>query len=69
MLLDDSVCKSQLEGTSESTYSLDFDVDEVDSSASCWKRFFPYGFWSEWKELARLAIPIVGSPDFAFYAS
>lgn len=37
----------------------DDEFGETEETSGCWEKYFPDGFWNEWKQLAKLAIPIV----------
>nr|CDS31279.1 multidrug and toxin extrusion protein 1 [Hymenolepis microstoma] len=40
-------------------YSSEISLQDRTERKGCWARYFPYGFWSEWRHLAVLAVPII----------
>ncbi|KAM3179697.1 hypothetical protein ACTXT7_000138 [Hymenolepis weldensis] len=47
------------EKSNGSTYSSETSLQDKTERKGCWARYFPYGFWAEWRRLAILAVPIV----------
>ncbi|VDO00253.1 unnamed protein product [Rodentolepis nana] len=49
-----------MEGKSNGrAYSSEISLQDKTEKKGCWARYFPFGFWSEWRHLAILAFPII----------